>query len=87
MGANRQNVQRIVNNLEEEGLVRYEPNPHHRRARLVVLTEAGRRAFDEAMRLQVPWINGLTDGLRVRDIETTREVISTLRTRLEGNGE
>ncbi len=87
MGANRQNVQRIVNDLEREGLVRYEPNPHHRRARLVVLTEAGRRSFNEAMRLQTPWINGLTDGLSVRDIETARAVMSTLRNRLEGNGE
>ena len=32
MGANRQNVQRIVNDLEMEGLVAFEPNPHHRRA-------------------------------------------------------
>src|SRR5215813_12493865 len=49
MGANRQNVQRIVNDLEKEGLVKYQPNPHHRRAQLVVLTEAGKRTFDDAM--------------------------------------
>jgi len=87
MGANRQNVQRIVNDLEKEGLVAYQPNPHHRRAQLVVLTEAGRRAFDEAMGLQTPWINKLTEGLGVADIETTHKVITTLRRRLEGNGE
>ena len=87
MGANRQNVQRIVNDLEREGLVEYQPNPHHRRAQLVVLTEAGKKAFDEAMRLQAPWINRLTEGLRVPDIETTHKVITTIRQRLEGNGE
>lgn len=38
-GANRQNVQRIVNDLHKEGLVTFEPNPHHRRAQLVALTE------------------------------------------------
>ncbi|HXY76691.1 MAG TPA: MarR family transcriptional regulator, partial [Steroidobacteraceae bacterium] len=37
MGANRQNVQRIINDLEKAGLVVFEPNPHHRRAQLVVL--------------------------------------------------
>src|ERR1044072_4490914 len=37
LGANRQNVQRIVNDLAQEGLVGFEPNPHHRRAQLVVL--------------------------------------------------
>jgi len=87
MGANRQNVQRIVNDLEKEGLVEYQPNPHHRRAQLVVLTKAGRKAFDDAMRLQTPWINKLTEGLRLTDIETTHKVITTLRRRLEGNGE
>src|SRR5262245_22580557 len=49
MGANRQNVQRIVNDLHKEGLVVFAANPHHQRAQLVVLTEAGRRAFDAAM--------------------------------------
>ena len=87
MGGNRQNVQRIVNDLAAEGLVALQPNPHHRRAQLVVLTDKGQDAFDEAMRVQTPWINRLADGLRVADIETTRAIISTLRQRLEANGE
>src|SRR5215469_4110359 len=39
LGAARQNVQRIVNDLERDGLVTFETNPHHRRAQLVVLTD------------------------------------------------
>jgi len=35
LGANRQNVQRIVNDLARDGLVALQPNPHHRRAQLV----------------------------------------------------
>lgn len=87
MGGNRQNVQRIVNDLAAEGLVAFQPNPHHRRAQLVVLTDKGQDAFSAAMNVQTPWINRLADGLRVADIETTREVISTLRQRLEANSE
>lgn len=87
MGANRQNVQRIVNDLAQEGLVAFETNPHHRRAQLVVLTERGRAAFDNAMRLQAPWINGLAEGLRIADIETTRGVIAALRRKLEGSAD
>ena len=45
MGGSRQNVQRIVNDLEKEGLVEFQPNPHHRRAQLVVLTDKGRETF------------------------------------------
>lgn len=83
LGANRQNVQRIVNDLRKEGIVEFEANPHHRRAQLVVLTQKGRQAFDVVMRLQAPWINGLAEGLAVKDIETVRRVVSALRGRLE----
>ena len=85
LGGNRQNVQRIVNDLQGEGLVAFEPNPHHRRAQLVVLTDKGRRAYDAAIRLQVPWINTLSDGLLLKDIETARRVVATVRGKLESN--
>ncbi|KJC45085.1 MarR family transcriptional regulator [Bradyrhizobium sp. LTSP885] len=85
LGANRQNVQRIVNDLHREGLVAFETNPHHRRAQLVVLTETGGRALDAAMALQVPWVNGLSEGLAVKDLETVHRVIVALRTKLEGD--
>jgi DNA-binding MarR family transcriptional regulator len=87
LGANRQNVQRIVNDLREEGLVAFEVNPHHRRAHLVVLTDKGRRSFAAAMELQAPWVNGLSDGLSVKDIEAVHRVVTTLRKKLEGNDE
>ena len=87
MGENRQNVQRIVNDLQKMGLVTLEVNPHHRRASLVVLTDKGRRTYDEAGRLQAPWANGLSEGLVIKDIDTTRRVVAELRKKLELNGE
>ena len=83
MGANRQNVQRIVNDLARDGLVEFQPNPHHRRAQLVVLTDKGTKAYDDAMRLQTPWVNDLAEGLQPEDIEVTRKVIAALRLKLE----
>jgi DNA-binding MarR family transcriptional regulator len=85
MGANRQNVQRIVNDLCKEGLVAFEANPHHRRAQLVVLTKTGRQAYEAAMRLQAPWVNGLAEGFAVEDIETVHRVMTALRRKLEHN--
>jgi DNA-binding MarR family transcriptional regulator len=87
LGGNRQNVQRIVNDLEREGLVAFETNPHHRRAQLVVLTDSGRRAFDAAMRLQAPWVNNLSDGIQPVDLEATRRVVTALRNKLQRNDE
>jgi DNA-binding MarR family transcriptional regulator len=87
MGGNRQNVQRIVNDLRKTGLVTLEVNPHHRRASLVVLTDKGRRTFDEAMRVQAPWANLLSEDLAIKDIDTTRRVVAELRKKLELNFE
>src|SRR5689334_9993777 len=82
LGANRQNVQRIVNDLHKEGLVAFEVNPHHRRAQLVTLTDTGRRTFEDAMELQAPWVNGVSDGLSVKEIETVHRVVTALRKKL-----
>jgi DNA-binding MarR family transcriptional regulator len=84
LGANRQNVQRIVNDLAAEGLVAFRPNPHHRRAQLVVLSDEGRRAFEAAMERQGPWIDALAADLTVGEVETAHRVILSLRARLAG---
>ncbi len=83
LGADRQNVQRIVSDLEKEGLVRFEPNPHHRRAQLVVPTKKGTKTYTSAMALQAPWVNNLSKGLSATDIETMHKVIIALREKLE----
>jgi DNA-binding MarR family transcriptional regulator len=85
MGANRQNVQRIINDLHKQGFVEFEANPHHRRAQLVVLTDRGKRTFGDAMRLQAPWINRVSEGLMLKDIQTFQSVIIALRQKLENN--
>ena len=85
LGANRQNVQRIVNDLVTEGLAAFAANPHHRRAQLVVLTDKGRSTYEAAMRLQAPWVNGLAEGLTAKDLESAHRVIAALRRKLESN--
>jgi DNA-binding MarR family transcriptional regulator len=83
ISGNRQNVQRIVNDLLRDGLVSFEPNPHHRRAQLVVMTAKGREAFEVAMNLQTPWVNHLTEGLTVDEIGSVRRIVAALQERLE----
>ncbi len=87
MGANRQNVQRIVNDLEKEGLVAFHSNPHHRRAQLVVLTDKGRQTFDAAMRCKPPGSTGFRKGFRSRTLKRRHTVVKALRNKLEGNGD
>jgi DNA-binding MarR family transcriptional regulator len=45
MGITRQSVQRIADLLVERGLAEYQPNPAHRRAKLVAPTAQGRTAI------------------------------------------
>jgi DNA-binding MarR family transcriptional regulator len=45
MGLARQSVQRVADILVERGLAEYRDNPAHRRAKLLVLTPAGRAAI------------------------------------------
>ncbi|MBU1176710.1 MAG: MarR family winged helix-turn-helix transcriptional regulator [Alphaproteobacteria bacterium] len=83
LGANRQNVQRIVNDLAKDGFVVFAPNPHHRRAQLVVLTDLGREIFDAANDIYNPRVNALSEGLSLKDIETASDVLKVLRQKVE----
>src|SRR5689334_21483854 len=81
MGLSRQGVQRVADELEARGIVRFAPNPHHRRARLVLLTERGRALYEAAAERQGPWAAALSDGLPV---EAATGLLRALRDRLEG---
>lgn len=83
LGANRQNVQRIVNDLHGEGLVAFAPNPHHRRAQLVLLTEQGQQAYEAAVESYNPKADRLAQGLSEADLEAAHRVMAALRDKLE----
>ncbi len=82
LGTNRQNVQRIVNDLHRLGFLTFKANPRHRRAQLVVLSAKGKQAYEAAMKLQAPWVNQVTDGLDLDDLEAFQRVLLSLRERL-----
>jgi DNA-binding MarR family transcriptional regulator len=83
MGLTRQAVQRLANEMEGDGLVRFEPNPHHQRAKLVLLTPQGKAAYDAAMTRQGPWARRLAEGLSTKQIEAATAFLSSIRQRLE----
>jgi len=87
MGVHRQGIQRIVNELENEGIVEFQNNPHHKRAHLVLMTPKGKKLYEEALILQTSWVNELSSGLKLRDISVTKKVINQLKTSLEEKNE
>jgi len=83
MGLTRQAVQRLANEMAADGLLRFAPNPHHQRAKLVVLTAAGKSAFAAAMKRQVAWATDLGAGLDARKIAAATAMLRRVRQRLE----
>ncbi|KQQ38884.1 MarR family transcriptional regulator [Rhizobium sp. Leaf306] len=63
MGLTRQAVQRVVNLLLANGLVSEQPNPHHQRAKLIVLTTVGRAALAGAETAVAPLDQAILDQI------------------------
>jgi len=87
MGLTRQAVRRLVNEMEGDGLVQFAPNPHHQRARLVLLSARGKTAFAAAMKRQGPWANDLAAGLGAKQIAAAAATLRSIRQRLEARAE
>jgi DNA-binding MarR family transcriptional regulator len=83
MGLTRQAVQRVANDLAQAGFVRFAANPHHRRAKLVMLTAPGTAAFRAASARQTPWANLIAAGLDPRRIKAATVVLRSIGQRLE----
>jgi DNA-binding MarR family transcriptional regulator len=83
MGLTRQAVQRLANDMEHDGLLGFVANPHHRRAKLVVMTPRGQGAYTAAMKRQAPWAQSLGQGLALQQIAAAAVVLRTLRQKLE----
>ena len=88
LGLARQSVQRVADVLEAEGLVAYEDNPHHRRAKLLSLTGRGRDTLAEIQAAQRTWANALGRELGEADLrranaalERTLQALMKRRTR------
>jgi DNA-binding MarR family transcriptional regulator len=85
MGLTRQAVQRVANDLAQAGFVRFAPNPHHRRAKLMLLTASGTAAFRAATARQTPWANHIAAGLDPRRIKAATVVLRSIAQRLEAH--
>jgi DNA-binding MarR family transcriptional regulator len=84
MGLQRQSVQRTVDVMSAEGLLRMVDNPRHRRAKLVVLTPKGWTVLRKATRLQIDWANECAAGIDPAELEAAFATLHKLRQRLTG---
>jgi DNA-binding MarR family transcriptional regulator len=78
LGLARQGVQRIADVLEGEGLVRYEDNPAHQRAKLLVLTEKGQAVLHDIQVRQAVWADALGAEIGAEDLTATTTILTRI---------
>lgn len=83
MGLTRQSVQRVVNEMVDDGMLRLLENPHHRSAKLVTMSDKGAKVFEAAVKLQEPWVKALSAGIAKDRLSDAYLVLKTLRERLD----
>lgn len=83
MAMTRQSVQRVADLLAEARLVRFEPNPDHRRSPIVRTTEEGARVRDRLERQMRGFEQTAAELVDAEDLETALAVLRAIRSGLE----
>lgn len=61
--------------MEKEGLLDYQNNPHHKRAKYVVLTSKGKEVFCLISEKQIPWANRNSKEISLEYFNITLSVL------------
>ena len=83
MGQTRQGVQRLVNEMRDDGFLDFQDNPFHKRAKIIAITTKGKKAYEKLDKKQIPWANSLAVGIKVSDLKTASNVLKKIIQRLE----
>ena len=79
----RQHIQRIVDELKSDGLVRSTPNPAHRRSSLIALTRKGESMLAAMDKREAELMAFLAQGVELAQVRDATEVVRHVRARLE----
>ena len=86
MGLRRQSVQRTADLLVADGVAEYLDNPADRRANLLTLTPAGRRALRKIEAAQRVWASENGEALGLESLLRAEEALEKIVARLESGG-
>ncbi|MGH2455322.1 MAG: MarR family winged helix-turn-helix transcriptional regulator [Candidatus Limnocylindria bacterium] len=86
IGVTRQSVQRVADVLVDRGLAAYQPNPAHRRAKLLTPTGLGRQAIRRIGPAHAAFAQRLAEALRTGALEVSLSTVAHLSEGLEQVG-
>jgi DNA-binding MarR family transcriptional regulator len=85
MGLTRQSVQQTADALERDGFITYAENPHHKRAKLIVLTAKGREVLRQVEARQAAWANRIGAGIDERRLQAALDGLRLTRQHLDAD--
>jgi DNA-binding MarR family transcriptional regulator len=80
MGLTRQSVQRLADLLVAEGFAQWEPNPRHRRAKLLRPSPRAYDAIRQVATVQHPWSSAVGDAVGEREIRRAHRTLERVLT-------
>ncbi|WP_211681774.1 MarR family winged helix-turn-helix transcriptional regulator [Neokomagataea anthophila] len=83
LGVDNSAVVRVLNTLEQRGLVQRVPDNRDRRARAVSLTAEGRQRVSEIYRLSAQMEEELLAGVTAEELRVTRKVLGVIMHRID----
>ena len=85
MGLTRQAVQRIVNDLEQLDMIIPKPNPKHKTAPLIAITNQGQKVMAKINEAQAEWVNDLAKNASEKELLQAFKTLETIRETLNQN--
>ena len=83
MGMESTSLSRLLNTMEERGLISRKPNPEDGRGVLIYLTKNGKQKRDLSKKIVLEFNNGLEKEIDKRKIKNFYEVITAIKNQIE----
>jgi len=83
LASTSRNITRLVDRMEDDGLVERRANPDDRRSFTISLTRKGRQVFEEMAREHARWVADGFEGLSQKDLQSLQSTMIGLREHLE----
>jgi DNA-binding MarR family transcriptional regulator len=83
MGLTRQAIQRLADDMAKDGLVEFVENPGDARAMHLLLTEAGRATYDDALEREWQWSNAIAADFDAEQIDRAVALLEAITQKIQ----
>lgn len=83
LGLTRQAVQRLADDMASDGLVEFVENPSDARAMHLLLTEAGRTTYHNALEREWQWTNAIAADFDAEEIDRAVAIVEAITQKMQ----